>query len=303
MNLSILYGFRLAVMEKSLGVYGINVYQEGSGSVTCQFRENNRVHLFSGSKAFTSLGVGIAEAEGLFSLEDKVLGFFNEYKEAAQPGSEQITIRDLLHMASGHKSLGFTSDSGSFERTKDWVSLFFEEPMVHGAGETFFYENMCTYMLGRVVGAVTGGTLKSYLVERLFNPLEIYHPVWDTCPKGHTLSAVGLHLKTEEFAKLGILMLNHGIWNEKQIVDKDYIYRAVNDVIGTSGMSDAEMKNGYGYQFWKCTPQNVFRADGKYGQFSIVIPDKRAVVTITAHNEKNSNDILRAVWEEILPLL
>ncbi|MGB8450750.1 MAG: hypothetical protein WCD89_00320, partial [Anaerocolumna sp.] len=46
-----------------------------------------------------------------------------------------------------------------------------------------------------------------------------------------------------------------------------------------------------------------FRADGKYGQFSIVVPDKRAIIIITAHNEVNSNDILRAVWSEILPLL
>ncbi len=303
MNLSILYGFRLAVLEKNLGVYGINVYQEGVGSFTYHFRDNNRVHLFSGSKSFASLGVGLTEAEGRFSLEDKVLSFFKEYKGTTQPGSEKITIRDLLHMSSGHKTIGFTSDASSHEQTKDWASIFFNEPMEHDAGGAFFYENMCTYMLGRIVEAVTGETLKDYLVTRLFKPLEIHNPVWDMCPQGHTLSAVGLYLKTEEFAKLGILMLNNGIWNEKQIVPKDYIYRAVNDIVDTSNNADSETNNGYGYQFWKCTPQNVYRADGKYGQFSIVAPDKRAVITITAHNENNANDILRAVWSEIFPLL
>ena len=59
---------------------------------------------------------------------------------------------------------------------------------------------------------------------------------------------------------------------------------------------------GYGYQVWKCTP-GCFRADGLYGQFSVVVPELDAVVTVTSHREKNANDILRAIYEDIFPLL
>ncbi|MCM3659955.1 hypothetical protein M3148_02935 [Georgenia satyanarayanai] len=54
---------------------------------------------------------------------------------------------------------------------------------------------------------------------------------------------------------------------------------------------------------WACTPDGAWRADGKYGQFSVVLPRHRAAVTITAHHEGAANDILRAVWDELLPLL
>src|SRR5699024_8745362 len=60
----------------------------------------------------------------------------------------------------------------------------------------------------------------------------------------------------------------------------------------------------YGYGVWRCTPQGAWRADGAYGQFLLVLPEQRAVVTITSHLEgRGGAEGLRAVWEELLPLL
>ena len=74
--------------------------------------------------------------------------------------------------------------------------------------------------------------------------------------------------------------------------------------LDSSGFSsDPESTGGYGYQVWRCTPDGAWRADGKYGQFSVVLPEQRAVVTVTAHNEVVANDILRAVWDTVLPRL
>jgi len=86
--------------------------------------------------------------------------------------------------------------------------------------------------------------------------------------------------------------------------EPDYIRALSGDVLDNSaGPYTTESAVGYGYQVWRCTVPGAYRADGLYGQFSIVFPDRRAVVTITSHRELEQNDILRAVWRDILPCL
>ena len=60
---------------------------------------------------------------------------------------------------------------------------------------------------------------------------------------------------------------------------------------------------GYGFQFWMCQHEGVYRGDGANGQYCIVIPDKDAVVAITSYEKKDLQGILDCVWEEILPQL
>lgn len=303
MHGGILKGFIAAVCEKGLGVRGVHLYREGKGSVEHRFCSNEREHLFSGSKAFASMAVGIAVAENRLSLSDRAISFFPQYASSAAEGADAITVKDLLQMRAGHGESLFTTDEASHERILDWAELFFSKPQVHHTGTSFCYDNGCTYMLSRIVEAVSGQTLRDYLLPRFFAPLDIHNPQWHTCPAGHSLGAVGLSLKTEEFSRLGILLLHDGRWKDRQIVPQAYIRLASSDIVPVEGFSDPENQQGYGYQLWRCTVPDTFRADGKYGQYSIVLPGQRAVVTITAHNEKVANDILRAVWGEVLPRL
>lgn len=303
MNEAIFEGFIKSNAQNNLNVYGIHVYSKSLGNAAHHFRTQERVHLFSGSKAFTSMAVGIAADEGLLKLSDKIIAFFPQYKGIAAPGAEQITVKDLLQMRVGHEKSLFTTLEESHERKLDWAEQFFRTPMAHEAGTAYLYDNGSSYMLSRVVEAASGQSLREYLMPRFFTPLDIFNPQWHTCPRGHSLGAIGLFLNTEEFSRLGILLLNNGRWQERQIVPEDYIRLAANDTVTTAGFDDSENRQGYGYQLWRCTIKDAYRADGKYGQYSIVLPDRQAVVTVTAHNEVTANDILRAVWSEVLPRL
>ncbi|SDN53731.1 serine hydrolase domain-containing protein [Acetanaerobacterium elongatum] len=303
MNEAIFEGFIKSNAQNNLNVYGIHVYSKTLGSAAHHFRAQERVHLFSGSKAFTSMAVGIAAGEGRLGLSDKIIDYFPQYRDIAAPGAEQITVKDLLQMRVGHDKSLFTTLEESHEHKLDWAELFFHTPMAHEAGTAYLYDNGSSYMLSRVVEAVSGQNLREYLMPRFFAPLDIFNPQWHTCPGGHSLGAFGLFLNTEEFSRLGILLLNNGRWQDKQIVPEKYLRLAINDTVTTAGFDDIENKQGYGYQLWRCTVKDAYRADGKYGQYSIVLPDRQAVVTVTAHNEVLANDILRAVWSEILPSL
>ena len=304
MNNSILDQFRLTVIEKRLGLYGITIYKRGEGVISHRWRADDKVCVYSGSKTFTSIAVGICRDEGRLSLYDKVIDYFPEYKGISSGSANSMTIRDLLHMASGKGAFWFSVDEQTLHNV-DWAELFFKEPQIKDPGVKFFYSNACTYMLSRIVEKVSGDILRDFLIPRLFSPLEILNPQWHTCPKGHTLGATELFLTTAEFSRLGIMLLHDGIYMDKVIVSKEYIQEAVTDIIETKdcGFQDMESMAGYGYQLWRCSPEGVYRADGKYGQFCIVIPDKEAVVTITAHEERAQNDILRAVYHDIFPRL
>lgn len=290
--------FRLSVMERNLGVYGIHVVQKGISLGEVRFRSNDRENLYSASKTFVSVGIGIAEGEGLFRLSDRVLDFFPECKEIATPGSEKITLKNLLQMTSGHQ----TEDFSNYNRM-DRAELFFSTEMNNEAGSTFFYEDLATYMLGRIVEKVTGETMLEYLKPRIFEKLEIQNPQWHTCHLGHTSCSGGLYLTTEEFSRIGVTLLQNGRYKEREIVPADYVGRMHSDLVDTASKNDPETRGGYGYQVWKCTPPNTYRADGMYGQLCVILKDYNAVVTVTSHNETDHKEILRAIWKDLIPKL
>ena len=304
LSISLFDQFRLTCLERNLGVYGVHVYQDGRGEVELRFRADDRVHLWSASKTFTSLAIGMCEDEGRLDLADYVLDYFPEWMGVAAPGSKVIRMVDLLHMCSGKDFAMFEETDAHVINDTDWAELFFRSRVVTAPGTRFFYANACTYMLGRVVEKVSGQILRDYLMPRLFEPLDILNPWWNTCPRGHSLGAAGLQLTTSELARMGRLMLQGGYWEGYQLVPADYIDAMHTDFVPTyRHFDDDESDVGYGYQVWLNTTPGTWRADGMYGQFCIVLPGQRAVVTTTSHNERGANDIIRAVFADIVPKL
>lgn len=278
-------------VEKEYNLYGLHVYHQGRTVFEHRFRSDDRENLYSGSKTFTAVGIGIAESEGLLKLSDRILDYFPEHKGIASPGSENLTIRHLLQMSSGHGE-----EPMSLFNLRERSALFFEMPLIHEPGTVFAYENQCSYMLGRIVEKVSGQNMLNYLKPRVFEKLEIPNPQWHTCSLGHTLCSSGLYLKTEEYARLGITLLQNGMYKGREVVSKDFVKLMETDLVDTLMKEDPESNQGYGYQVWKCTPRNSFRLDGMYGQISVILRDQDAVITFTGHYEENTKDILRDLW-------
>ena len=305
MEKSVLDGFRLAVAEKNLHPYGIKVEKKNGDSVTHFWRSDDKVNLYSASKTFTSLAVGMCEEDGRLKLTDKVMDYFPEYRDCAAPGSGDIALRDLLHMASGKTEFWFGALDGEMN-SKDWAELFFRVPVSQKPGTYFLYSNACTYMLGRVIEKVSGRNVRNFLLPRLFTPIGIENPQWEADPAGHTVCASGLLLALDEFSRLGRIFMEDGEYQGKRIIGADYLHRMHTDVIDNSnhgGGWEKESSSGYGYQVWSCSLPGTFRADGMYGQFCILFPKLETAVTITSHEEKDAYGLVRAVFDEILPRL
>ncbi|MBN2796029.1 MAG: serine hydrolase [Clostridia bacterium] len=283
---------------KNLGVYGIHIYKEGNVIINQRYRSNDRENLYSGSKTFAAIGIGIAIDEKLIQLHDKVLDYFPEYQDIASEGSDLMEIEHLLHMASGHVEEDF-----SRYNKLDRGLLFFSTVVRNKPGMSFFYEDLCTYMLGRIIEKVSGKTLLDYLKPRLFDYLDIVNPQWHSCPNGHTVGSSGLYLTTEEYARIGILMLNHGIYNNHKVVSASFILKMKNCIMDSSNRYSLESQLGYGYHVWKCSVVNSYRADGMYGQICIILEDDQTVITYTGHNEYDGKAALGEIYQNILPYL
>jgi CubicO group peptidase (beta-lactamase class C family) len=253
--------------------------------------------LYSLSKSFTSTAVGMAVTEGKLKVDDLVLSFFPE-EAPAHPDSNlaAMTVQDLLTMRSGHAedTIGRLFDG----KDSTWVKTFLALPVEHKPGTHFVYNTGATYMLSAIVQKVTGQTLLEYLQPRLFGPLGIQHPVWDSSPQGINFGGFGLNVTTGDIARFGQLYLQKGMWQGKQLVPAAWVEEATAAHADNSSMANVDWQQGYGYQFWRAR-HGAYRGDGAFGQCCIVFPEQDAVLAITA-GVKDMQGVLNLVWEQVL---
>ena len=261
----------------------------------------DRVHLlYSLSKSFTSTAVGIAEAEGLLSIEDDVVQLFPDKTPAdASEATRAMKVRHLLSMASGHAE--DTRRAMARDGT-DLVRGFLSIPPDKEPGTLFCYNQGCTYTLSALITRLTGERLLDYLRPRLFDPLGIEEAVWTQSDEGIDQGFSGLHLATESIAKLGLLHLQNGRWEDRQLVPEAYLAEAHRVQIDNAGvMTNSDWQQGYGFQFWMCR-NGAYRGDGAFGQFLVVVPDADAVIVCTAQVTEMQAE-LDLIWEHLLPAL
>ena len=254
--------------------------------------------IFSLSKSFTSTAVGLAISEGKLSVDDQVLKFFPE--DAPPSPSDNLKamrIHDLLTMSTGQ--LPTNIQGFSFDSREILTKQFLAEPVDMKPGTLWFYNTPATYMLSAIVQKVEGQNILDYLTPRLFTPLGIDNPTWEMSPQGIAIGGYGLSIKTEDIAKFGLLYLDHGKWNGKQLIPASWVAAATSRQASNGSDPDSDWDQGYGYQFWRAR-HNIFRGDGAFGQFCIVIPDQDAVVAMTC-GTRSMASVMNLVWDKILP--
>lgn len=260
------------------------------------YRASARHSLYSLSKSFTSTAVGFAVAEGKLSVNDSVLSFFPE-DAPVDPSSnlKAMRVSDLLRMSTGHQREPGRAGS------EPWTKIFLAQEVPFRPGTHFLYNTSGTYMQSAIVQKVTGQTTLDYLRPRLFEPLGIEEPVWETSPQGISLGGYGLSVRTEDIAKFGQLYLQKGMWQGKQLLPAAWIEAATARQTSNGSNPDSDWEQGYGYQFWRCR-HGVYRGDGAFGQYCIVMDDHDTVVAITS-GVKNMPAVLQLVWDKLLPAL
>lgn len=280
------------------GILGVKVTQKGRDTAKHLWDDECRRNVYSASKSFTSAAVGIAVREGLLSLDEKLVEAFSE----DLPGEvneylEQAVVRDLLTMCLGQEKAQLMGAQRPLYEQEDWVKMSLAFPFTCRPGTKFVYNNVGPYLAGMLVQRRAGCDLVAYLMPRLFKPLGIWRPTWETDPKGYTFGAGGLFLTLSELHKLGLLYLQGGVWEGKQLIPADWVEESLKAQVPTGLAQDY----GYGYLFWG-GPYGSFRADGKYLQLSIIFRDKEAVISTVAEC-RDGKPLMDAIFQELYPQL
>lgn len=292
--------------SRRLGIEGIHVSRRDRPPLQRNWAADLRRDIFSAAKTFTAVAIGIAQAEGLLNVSDTVLSHLEYLAPDPAHGAEAITIRQLLTMTSG---ITYRWNDPDADHPDDPAVDILNTPLGSEPGTVFAYRGANSYLLSRIVQACSGQDLRDFLLPRLFSPLGINNPQWLRCPRGYSLGAVGLQLRTGELARLGQTLLDEGRHAGRQVVPADYVAAMATDNVPTNGhvatsASEPHPENAtYGRHAWLCVRDDAWRMDGIFGQISIMLPRHGSCVTVTAHYAGPTVDILDAVWSDIVPEL
>ena len=267
----------------------------------------NETHmLYSHSKSFTSSAIGFLVDDGKLDLDDRVADIFPDLAPTNRSENlKALRVRDLLTMNVGAERV----DPERKDISGNWVKLFLENEIERQPGRVFKYDSCATYMLAAIVERKTGRGLMDFLDERMFAPIGITKAWSTTSPQGIACGGWGMNMTTRELARFGQLYLNKGKWAGKTILSPEWVALASARQTWSGGLnghtnvvaSKSDWKQGYCFQFWRCR-HNCYRADGASGQYTIVMPDQDAVVSIHA-GVKDMQKELDLVWDYLLPAM
>ena len=250
-----------------------------NGKVACEFyrapfNAETPHTMYSISKTLTAIAVGFAIDEGLFSLDTRIVDVFPEYvPEKADGKLFKVTVRNLITMTAGVKPSLF-SDKGKI----DWIKDFFNSSW-YGEPGTFRYVNENVFLLSAIICRLGKTTLREYLSSRLFKPLNIEVPFWETNQDGIEAGGWGAFLKLEDIAKIMYCLSQKGKVDGKQVIPEKWVEEMTEAHADTSVCSTLDSSQGYGYCIWRNGGDNdSYRANGMFSQFGIVFEKEDAVI-------------------------
>jgi CubicO group peptidase (beta-lactamase class C family) len=250
---------------------------------------------FSVTKSVTSTLVGIAQDEGVLTLDEPAADHIAEWRGT---DSDAVTLRNLVSNDSGrHWDFGtdYTEMAiGARDKTAFAIGLGQDAP----PGEAWAYNNSAIQTLSEVLGDATGEDPADYATSRLFDPIGMRRSAMSQDGAGNTLTFMGLRTTCLDLARFGYLMLNGGRWDGEQIVSAEWVAEA-------TGRSSTDLNAAYGYLWWlnrrgpiaspavattgagqgsiadgqmvPDAPEDVFWALGFRNQIVAVIPSERIV--------------------------
>lgn len=202
--------------------------------------------VWSVTKSFTGILVGIAQDDGVLSIDDKASKWIGEWKGTP---SEKVTVRDLLSNVSG-REWSFQTDYQQLLRASDRTKFAIGLKQQHDPGEVWVYNNSAVQTLQRVLQKATGKEVSRFAEERLFKPLGMSRTTMGADRAGNTQTFMGINSTCRDMARFGEMMLENGKWRGRQIVSAAYVKEA-------TGRPSTKLNSAYGYLWWLNRPGTV----------------------------------------------
>ena len=245
-----------------------------------------RLLSWSMAKSFTNALVGIMSGDGMVDIYAPTgIPEWQDDERAA------ITLNDLMQMQSGlewNEDYGNRSDVNlMLHREKDMGLYAIDKPLEHKPGTFWYYSSGSTNIVMRYLRGkfASDKEFLTYYRERLFAPLGIHNPVFEPDMSGTPVGSSYLYITAREFASLGQLYLDDGVFQGQRILPEGWVDYTVTPA--------SDSKDGYGSffwlnkdKFWPDIPEDMFNCQGHDGQEIFIIPSKDLVVVVLGYSPK-----------------
>lgn len=306
----------------------ICAYKNGKkiyGDTWHDYKKDDCVHIMSATKSVISLLVGIAIDKGqIGSVDDKVLDYFPDYKvKRGEKTIYDVTIEHLLTMRAPYKCKGDPWSKVCASENWTYASLDFLGGR-KGLTDEFKYQTVCLHILSGILYKATNMKTVDYANKYLFEPLGIRphtiytaktaeehkcftiektpkENVWFCDTEGLGTPGYGLCLSAEDMAKIGLLCLNNGVFDDKRIISSDWIEKMTRPrTIENQNWQGME----YGYLWWILNREkNIYAALGNSGNVIYINPEKSIVITVSSYFKPTVMDRADFIRKYIEPLV
>ena len=230
--------------------------------------------MHSFTKTLTNTAVALAYDDGLLDLDNPILKYFPEYEPEANEYLKKCTIRNMITMRNGQeRSVG----GNEWRPLKtSWKDAYFKIPFDKEPGKTFMYSSGNSYILSYIVQKLTGKTCRELVQERVGKEIGLTDFPWMLSPEGVCSGGNGVSLTTGDMLRIGLLYLNKGKWNGKQLISEEWIDHAL-------GYTDPlDPVDGLQYNFHWDHAGDIWAARGMFGQTCGLVPALDMVFAVTA---------------------
>lgn len=244
--------------------------------------------MYSETKSYVSVAIGLLEEDGLLNLDDRIASFFEDkFDHELNEFLGELTVREMLCMTtcrSGNNWFSFDEP----DRTK----LYFRRTQegLHPSGTVWEYDSSGSQVLSALVERLAQKSLFDFLTERIFRYLGTFKTAEILKTKNDdSWGDSALLCTARDMASFGRLLMNGGKYGGKQLINAEYVAKATSAVVDNRENCHGNVfAHGYGYQIWR-TEQNSFAFNGMGCQFTICTPDKDLLFVITGDNQGNAS--------------
>ncbi len=182
----------------------------------------------------------------------------------------------------------------------------------HKPGEFWYYNNWDFNVLGTILKQETGKDVFEAMYNELALPLnmqgfEINDGFFARGPQNqYDHPAYVMKMRADDMARFGLLFLNNGMWNGKQILSKKWVQESIKAHSTELGRYENSGMSGYGYLWWLNSDfqdYGMYEAAGAGGHFISVFPKAEIVIVQRVNTyERNrvTNDQKKKLYQLIL---
>ncbi len=244
---------------------------------------------WSMGKSVLNALIGTLVADGRMRLDLNRL--LPQWQGADDPRGA-ITIDNLLRMVSGldfdEPHARMMSDTRKMLFLKgDSAAYAAAEKLSSPVGSVWFYASGSTTLLASAMRAAVGGSQAryfSYPRKALFGPLGMSSAVMEPDAAGTFLAPAFVYASARDWARLGLLYLNDGVWGGKRILPDGWVKTSLKPTPQSGGQYGAHLWLKIpdflrpAYRSAHPPPEDAFFMLGHDGQMVAVIPSRELVV-------------------------